>query len=232
MLTITDPDALEPKAVPKEIVRRNSALNTMAAAYDLLNYREQPNDVRLVGPPGSGKTALARYWTETELAEIDIETAYVHCVEHCSRWAVLHEVLDAVGSTHDLHRTSTPVDVLTSHLQEWRERPLVVVLDEADQIVSSGIVDDFYGHPCLSMILISNEEQLLFRGVRERVKGRIREATRVPLHRYETDELVAILQNRATQAFASSNPCFRSTRTSRNTRNEYKSPINGPAIAV
>ncbi len=203
MLTITDPDALEPKAVPNEIVRRNNALNTISAAYDPLKYGEQPNDVRLIGPPGSGKTALARYWTANELHEVAIETAYVHCIDHCSRWAVLREVLDAVASTHDLHRTSTPIDVLTSRLQDWQERPLVVVLDEADQVVSSGIVDDFYGHPSISTILISNEEQLLFRGVRERVKSRIREATRVPLHRYGTDELVAILQHRATQAFAS-----------------------------
>jgi len=203
MLAIANPDALEPKAVPDEIVRRNNALNTIASAYDPLKFREQPNDVRLVGPPGSGKTALARYWIENELAPAPVETAYVHCINHCSRWAVLHEVLDTVASTHDLHRTSTPVDQLSLRLQEWSERPLVVVLDEADQVVSSGIVDDLYGHPRISMILISNEEQHLFRGVRERVKSRIREATRVPLQPYGTDELVDILVHRKREAFAS-----------------------------
>jgi Cdc6-like AAA superfamily ATPase len=203
MLTIKDPDALKPKAVPNEIVKRNAALNTMAAAFDPLKWGEVPNDVRLFGPPGSGKTALARYWIESELDAVNIETRYIHCFDNCSRWSILAEALDEIESTHDLHRTSTPVDVLTSRLHEWTERPYVIVLDEADQVGHTGIIDDFYSHDTISVILISNDETQLVKGLKERVKSRIREAKRVPLHRYHSDELIAILKHRISQAFTS-----------------------------
>jgi Cdc6-like AAA superfamily ATPase len=204
MLTIKDSDALEPKAVPSEVVRRNAALNTMAAAYDPLKWGEVPNDVRLFGPPGAGKTALARYWIEHELDDIAIKTRYIDCVSNCSRWAILARALDEIQSTHDLHRTSTPVDVLTSRLHDWTERPFIVVLDEADQVAHTGVFDDFYSHPTISVVLISNDETQLVTGLDERVKSRIREAKRVPLHRYHRNELQDILATRTAEAFASS----------------------------
>lgn len=67
----------------------------------------------------------------------------------------LHRLLDGIDSTVDVHRQSTPKDVLLERLRENDDTPYVVILDEVDQLEDKSLLYDLYRIPHLTMILIS-----------------------------------------------------------------------------
>lgn len=48
-----------------------------------------------------------------------MEYQYVNVWENHSRFKVLYELLDGIGETLDIHRKSTPTDVLLDRLHEY-----------------------------------------------------------------------------------------------------------------
>jgi ORC complex protein Cdc6/Orc1 len=139
---------------------------------------------------------VARYAVEQLREEtISLETAYVNCWEDHSRYQCLYRLLDGLGSTLDVHRQSTPTDVLLSRIREG-EGPCVAILDEVDQLADKSLLYDLYRIQDLSLILIANDEIDLFGGLDDRLNSRLSTGARIRFSSYHDHELASILSDR------------------------------------
>jgi Cdc6-like AAA superfamily ATPase len=118
-----------------------------------------------------------------------------------SRYRALFRILEQLGRTVDVHRQSTPQDVLLERLRKYDD-DCVVVLDEADQLDNKGIIYDLRQPPQFTLVLIANQEENLFGDVDERLQSRLHGTQTIQFDPYGVDQLVAILQARADAAFA------------------------------
>ena len=198
---LRDARVLDADWVPGDIVHRNAEKNRLRNALQPVVDDRTPRDVLIEGPSGAGKTCLARF-TAAKLAEqaLDVRTQYVDCWTHSNRFRVLLELLDGIGPTHDIHR-NTPQDEMLSRL-ETVEVPYVAILDEADQLADKDLLRELWAIPRLTLIVIANREADVLNPLDERVRSRLRSATRISFDRYRHDELVAILDERAEAALA------------------------------
>lgn len=194
---ITDARVLQDSFVPEEVVHRNSELNQLSGALEPLLHEEPPENVCLFGPTGAGKTCCARYAVDQlREAMLDVNTQYVNCWNDYNRYRVFYRLLDGIGRTLDVHRQSTPQDVLFERLRERDNQPYVVILDEVDQLQDRDVLYDLYTLPAVTMVLIANDDAEFFASLDDRLYSRLTGSEHVSFDRYSLDELVAILESR------------------------------------
>ncbi|QSW97894.1 Cdc6/Cdc18 family protein [Haloterrigena alkaliphila] len=197
---IVDGRVLREDFVPSEVVHRHDEVNLLSESLEPLLYDRRPDPAFLFGPTGVGKTCIARYTLE-QLREQEptVDVAYVNCWQEYTRFRVLYSILEAVGRTVDIHR-STPKDELFDRLRRTDDQPVVAILDEVDQLEETAALYDLHRLGHVSLVLIANREEELFASFDDRVRSRLRAGTRVRFDRYGTDELAAILAERADKA--------------------------------
>lgn len=185
--------------VPGDVVHRNTEKNRLRNALRPVLEDRTPQDALVEGPSGAGKTCLARF-TAAKLEEqaLGVRTQYVDCWNHSKRFRVLLDLLEGVGPTYDIHR-NTPHDEMLSRLEDL-DAPYVVILDEVDQLADKDLLRELWAIPEITLILIANREEDVIDPLDERVRSRLRSATRVSFDRYSHDELVTILEARADAA--------------------------------
>lgn len=192
---IVDARVLQDEFLPREVVHRHTEMSRLAAALEPVVENDRPENAFLYGPSGAGKTCIARYsLAELEEQLLAVDTNYVDCWQHSSRFRVLYEVLGGVGRTVDIHR-STPHDEMLARLED-RERPYVVILDEVDQLADTSVLRELYNIPLLTMILVANREEDVFATMDERLRSRLRSSERIGFDSYTDDEIAAILADR------------------------------------
>jgi hypothetical protein len=103
---------------------------------------------------------------------------YVNCWEDYNRFKTLYSILEGINKTIDIHRQSTPKDVLLDRLRDYTGSPYVVILDEVDQLQDRRLLYDLYRVQNLTMILIANNDTEVFSGVDDRLSSRLTTATR------------------------------------------------------
>ena len=193
---IQDARVLQDDHLPREIVHRHEEMSQLATALEPVVEGDRPQHALLTGPSGSGKTCIARA-TLDRLQEqvLDVHTAHVDCWLHPNDFRILYKLLESLGTTYDIHR-STPLDELLERLRGI-EKPYLVVLDEADQIDDPDLLRRLYSISGLTMILITNHERDLFRPLDERLQSRLRSSDTIEFDSYRRDELAEILSDRA-----------------------------------
>jgi len=194
---ITDARVLQPEFVPREVKHRDAEVNTLSSVLRPLTTGERADPAFLHGPSGTGKTCIAQFTVERLREQVvDLNYQYVNCWVDYSRFKTLYTILDGINETIDIHRQSTPRDVLLDRLREYTGPPYVVILDEVDQLQDKALLYDLYRIPDLTMILIANNDTQVFSGVDDRLSSRLTTATRIHFNQYGDDELVSILHDR------------------------------------
>jgi Cdc6-like AAA superfamily ATPase len=121
----------------------------------------------------------------------------VNCWEDYTRFKTLYQLLDGVEKTVDIHRQSTPRDVLLDRLRGYTGGPYVVILDEVDQLQDKELLYDLHRIQSLTLVLIANREEDVFSPLDERLHSRLRNTNRIHFTPYSNKEVVSILQDRA-----------------------------------
>lgn len=192
---IRDARVLQDDHLPREIVHRHEEMSQLATALEPVVEGDRPQHAILTGPSGAGKTCIARATLERLQEQVlDVHTAHVDCWLHPNDFRILYKLLESVGSTYDIHR-STPHDELLERLAEV-DKPYLIILDEADQIDDPDLLRRLYGIPHVTMILVTNHERALFSPLDERLQSRLRSSDQIQFNRYAHDELVSILSDR------------------------------------
>lgn len=192
---IADARVFQEDWVPSDMQHRDAQLNLMASALEPVVEGDPGTELLLTGPSGTGKTCSAKYLLG-KLRErvLDIETQYVNCWSDYTRYRVLFRILDGLDSAEAIRNRSSASELL-ERLRAV-ETPIVVILDEVDQLTEPAVLYDLYELPHLEMVLVSNGEAEVLAGVDDRLRSRLRTATRVTFDRYGTDALVSILEQR------------------------------------
>lgn len=194
---ITDARVLDPKFVPQDVVHRDGQINHLTSTLKPIMDGEAAEPSFLYGPSGTGKTCIARYALDRlRKTIIDVETQYVNCWDDHTRYTVLYRLLEGLDKTFDIHRQSTPTDVLLDRLRDYDGPPYIVILDKADQLQDKALLYELHRIPKLSMVLIANDDDELFMQVRDRVRSRLQTSERIHFSPCSPDELTAILQDR------------------------------------
>ena len=194
---ITDARVLQPEFIPSEVKHRDAEVNTLSTVLRPLTDGGRTDPAFLYGPSGTGKTCIAQFTVERLRQEVvDVNYQYVNCWEDYSRFKTLYTILDGINNTIDIHRQSTPKDVLLDRLKDYTGPPYVVILDEVDQLQDKSLLYDLYRIPNLTMILIANKETEVFAEIDDRLTSRLTTAIRIHFDHYSRDELTAILSDR------------------------------------
>jgi len=98
------------------------------------------------------------------------------------RFQTLHRLLEGIDRAYDIHRQSTPHDVLLDRLRDYDGPPYVVILDEVDQLQNKDLLYELHRIRHLSIIFIANREEDIFTSLDERLQNRLRNLSPHPLH--------------------------------------------------
>ncbi|MFB6093436.1 MAG: Cdc6/Cdc18 family protein [Halanaeroarchaeum sp.] len=192
---VADARVFQEEWVPGDMRHRDAELNLMASALQPVVEGDPGDELLLTGPSGTGKTCSAKYLLG-KLRErvLDIDAQYVNCWSDYTRYRVLFRVVDGIEGA-DVHRNRNSASDLLDRLRAV-DHPVVVILDEVDQLSETDVLYDLYELPHVEMVLVSNGEAAVLAGMDDRLQSRLRGATRVSFDRYGTDALVSILDQR------------------------------------
>ncbi|MFB6153815.1 MAG: Cdc6/Cdc18 family protein [Halodesulfurarchaeum sp.] len=181
--------------VPGDFECRDSQLNLMASALEPIIHDGYANGLLLYGPSGTGKTSSSRYLLgKLREHSFELETAHVNCWSDYTRYRILHRIVDELP-TENAHRHSRSAGTLRDTLHDY-EPPIVVLLDEADQIGEIEIFYDLYELPNLEVIVTANDPHEVYVGLEDRIRSRMTSLQEVKFDPYSVDELESILDQR------------------------------------
>jgi chromosomal replication initiation ATPase DnaA len=185
-------------SVPESIVHRDDAVNQLSSVLEPVASGGQTDTVLITGPPGSGKTATAKYTVDTLCREnAGVDAVYINCWEDHSPFQTLYRILDALDGATDIHRQSTATDVVLDRLREYDEQHCMLLLDEVDQLDDEDLLYDLLNLSRFSLLLIVNRETALLDGLDDRLASRLGGCERIRLAGYSVVQLTDILAEQA-----------------------------------
>ncbi|GGM63998.1 Cdc6-like AAA superfamily ATPase [Halarchaeum rubridurum] len=190
---ITAPHVFEDGHLPRSLEHREGAMTTLAQAFQPATNGDRAEDVLIHGPSGVGKTALARCALRRLDEHADVDSAVVDTMG-----ATAGDILRTILHQHHagVHLAGNePLPDLVEILQVAADRPCIVVLDEADDLHETNILDHLRGIGLVSVVVIVHDpDEWLARAPDGYDHAAM---THLGLDRYGTTELADILEARA-----------------------------------
>ncbi|MEW6328485.1 MAG: AAA family ATPase [Candidatus Micrarchaeota archaeon] len=202
-----DERALLPEYLPEALPHREREIKEVALALRPASSGGKPENVVVVGPTGTGKTACARFVLK-QLGEYSqrVLPIYINCWEISTRHGILNKIASSLGEF--VPRRGIATDEITERLVDVLKkanRIPIVVLDEIDRLLASQYgeekvlydmarANEVFGVG-FGVIGITNSEEFL-----SRIDARIRSSLaqrQMKFERYSPQQLKDILRERA-----------------------------------
>jgi Cdc6-like AAA superfamily ATPase len=151
---IADPRVFDDTYLPRELPHRERKIKELSTGFGPTLAGQSGEEILLSGPSGVGKTALARHTLDRLEARGDVTSAYVSCLGTTPA-GILRGVLKDLPSTGD-HTVTTPIETLHECLTDAVDRPVIVILDEADGLPDSEALSLLGDVDLLSTVVITH----------------------------------------------------------------------------
>lgn len=190
---ISDARVLTADYLPNKLVHREGERQEIARNLRPLMEDSIPTDMLLHGPPGTGKTAMAKYVVEELEKEVSVNTSYVNCFSHKSRFEIFYELLnEKLKVPRDSTSTEKVIDMFE---EKVRKNPTIIIIDEVDQIRDDEVLYELSRFQKAGVIFIANDANT-FSHFEDRVRSRISGVNRIRFKSYSKKQLTDILKLR------------------------------------
>ena len=193
---VTDREVLSESYVPSIVHARETQIQELTSCLFPAFEHKKPVHAWLYGPPGSGKTCVARYVLGELSQRHSLRNAYVNCWHH----PTLYSILDKVAQ--ELRLLGTEIQSTAIKLDRFKKavgpKPFILVLDEIDKVPPkerNAILYSLSGIESLGLICIAGNRHA-FHILEDRVKSRLNPKL-IEFKPYSDKELVVICSLRA-----------------------------------
>jgi len=200
-------EVLYPEYLPLNLPHREGQIKLISENLSLLLKNSKPTNIFIYGPPGVGKTAVAKFILREFEQYSGIKNIYINCWQYNTSFAILSEIGISIGAF--VSRRGWAKDEIFSRIVQAMENNrlnLIIVLDEIDQLIKkdSSILYDLlrienYTKQKIGLIFISNDKYV-FRNVEERIKSSL-SLEEVEFKPYTFLEMKDIVEQRMKEAF-------------------------------
>lgn len=191
---ITDDRYFAEAHLPRELPHRDAAVSQLSRALAPAVNGQRADDVLVTGPSGVGKTALARFILRKLDEEAAVRSAIVRSLGKTAG-AVVRDAINEHPSPVTVHR-GTPTAELPDILRDHFTDPFVLVLDEADDLPQTDVLDMLVGVPNVSIVAIAHNPAEWLADIDQRYRSQFDGSHHVELEKYTPEEVADILEPR------------------------------------
>jgi cell division control protein 6 len=202
-------EVLYAEYLPLNLPHREGQIKLISENLSLLLKNNKPMNIFIYGPPGVGKTAVAKFILREFEQYSGIKNIYINCWQYNTSFAVLSEIGVAISAF--VSRRGWAKDEIFSRIVQTMENNrlnLIVVLDEVDQLIKNdpSVLYDLlriegYTKQKIGLIFISNDKYV-FRNVEDRIKSSLN-LEEIEFKPYTFLEMKDIVEQRMKEAFVS-----------------------------
>ena len=192
---IDDARVLTADYLPNRMVHRDNEREVIASNLRPILDDQPPIDMLIYGPPGTGKTAMAEYVVdELEKHSPNVLSGFVDGFGQPSRFEVYYKLLRDMNEFVTRGGTSTE-ELVDKFEQKAYNSPMVIVIDEVDQIKDEKVLYDLSRFQNAAIILIANREDV-FVDMDDRIRSSFSSIDEIRFKAYNDQEIMDILKDR------------------------------------
>jgi len=201
---IIDGRTFRPEFVPRDLVHREEQINYLSSVFDPLTKGRQAEHACIHGPPGAGKTTLAKYVLEDLTTQnSEIRWGYVNCNSDSTPKSVLYRLVRHAVPGANLQPERTTTAAALDYFYAYNDQ-FILIIDEVDILDDSDTLLELYKLPNVTLVCITHEQAEWLADMDSQAESRFRSTKSLHLKKYGHNELVDILESRAEQGLVRS----------------------------